>query len=163
MVILGIDPGTTRIGYAVVKKDGSFFRLETSGLIKHPSSPLLFEQELRTLITSHKPQAATIEKLFFAKNQKTALAVSEMRGVIKFLIQKHDIPVMEPTPLEVKQLITGYGRAEKGQLFRLVTKLLKLTHTPKYDDESDAIAIALCGALLYPSFFRNKAIPHKNA
>ncbi|MEK7498744.1 MAG: crossover junction endodeoxyribonuclease RuvC, partial [Patescibacteria group bacterium] len=113
MVILGIDPGTTRIGFGVVEKQGSNFRACVSGLFASPSDPLLFEKELLTLLKKHKPDAVAIEKVFFGKNQKTALAVSEMRGVIKFIIQKQNILILEYTPLEIKQSITGYGRAEK--------------------------------------------------
>ncbi len=161
MIILGIDPGTVRIGYALVEKEGSHFSAQLSGIFRHPRNPLLFEQELETLIKEYSPVVAVIEKLFFAKNQKTALAVTEMRGIIKFIIQKHNIPILEPTPLEVKQHITGYGRAEKKQLEKLTLKILNITKKPKYDDESDALAIALCGALGYSMYIKTRNLTNK--
>ncbi|MBI5421058.1 MAG: crossover junction endodeoxyribonuclease RuvC [Parcubacteria group bacterium] len=156
MIILGIDPGTTRIGFGVVEKQGSTFHALASGLFKSPANPLLFEKELLTLLKKHKPDAVSIEKVFFGKNQKTALAVSEMRGVIKFIIQKQNILILEYTPLEIKQSITGYGRAEKQQLEKLTLKILNVSKKPKYDDESDALAIALSGALSYPMYIKTR-------
>ncbi|MDE1970782.1 MAG: crossover junction endodeoxyribonuclease RuvC [Patescibacteria group bacterium] len=156
MTILGIDPGTTRIGFGIVHKEGSAFRASASGLFEYPQDSHRFEKEFTSLIATHKPEAAAIEKIFFAKNQKTALEVTEMRGVIKFLIQKQNIPILEFTPLEVKQYITGYGRADKKQLETMTLKVLALAKKPKYDDESDALAIALCGALAYPMHKKTK-------
>ena len=158
LTVLGIDPGTTRIGFGVVEKEGSSFRVRASGIFEHPQNPRRFEDEFLSLLATHAPHAAAIEKIFFTKNQKTALAVTEMRGVMKFLIQKADIPVLEFNPLEVKQYITGYGKAEKRQLEAMVMRILNIPTKARHDDESDAIAIALCGALAYPMYTKTRNI-----
>lgn len=148
MTTLGIDPGTTRIGYGVIKQDKNHFACVDYGILKVGRDKLTgfkeASQELEKLIEKHKPDQAGIEKLFFFKNQKTIMAVSEMRGVLLFTLAKNNIPVQEFTPLQVKQNVSAYGRAEKGQMQRIVQLLLGLKGPIKPDDAADALAIAIC-------------------
>jgi len=102
------------------------------------------EKNLAALIKKHKPSMAGIEKLFFFKNQKTVMSVSEMRGVILLTLARHGLPVQEFTPLEVKRNVSAYGRAEKDQVERMVKALLKIRNLPGPDDAVDALAIAIC-------------------
>jgi len=104
------------------------------------------EQELSKLIKKHKPNCAGIEKLFFFKNQKTVMAVSEMRGVLLLTLAKHGVPIQEFTPLQVKQNVSAYGRAQKDQMQRIVQLLLNLKEPIRPDDAADALAIAICCA-----------------
>ena len=104
------------------------------------------EQELSKLIKKYKPNCAGIEKLFFFKNQKTVMAVSEMRGVLLLTLAKHGVPIQEFTPLQVKQNVSAYGRAQKDQMQRIVQLLLNLKEPIRPDDAADALAIAICCA-----------------
>ncbi len=148
MVTLGIDPGTTRIGYGVVRQDKNCLVCVDYGILKVGSDKLIgFKEaslELKKLITKHKPDQAGIEKLFFFKNQKTVMAVSEMRGVLLLTLAENNIPIQEFTPLQVKQNVSAYGRAEKVQMQRMVQLLLGLKEPIKQDDAADALAIAIC-------------------
>lgn len=150
MVTLGIDPGTTRIGYGVIDQDKNRLTCLDYGILKVGSDkPTGFKdavKELEKLIKKHKPDQAGIEKLFFFKNQKTIMAVSEMRGVLLFTLAKNNIPVQEFTPLQVKQSVSAYGRAEKSQIQRVAQLLLGLKEPIKPDDAADALAIAICCA-----------------
>ncbi len=145
-IILGIDPGTTRIGYGVIEKDGPNLKhLEYGCLNINTASRLLStREELFKLIKKYNPTRAGVERIFFAKNVKTVMAVSEARGVIMLCLQEKGILINELTPLEVKQWITGYGQANKEQIQRMVKLLLKLEVIPKPDDAADALAIAIC-------------------
>ncbi len=145
-IILGIDPGTTRIGYGVIEKDGYNLKYLECGCLKiNAASRLLStKEELFKLIKKYKPTRAAIEKIFFFKNAKTVISVSEARGVIMLCFQEKGIPINELTPLEVKQWISGYGRANKDQIQKMVKLLLKLETEPKPDDAADALAIAIC-------------------
>ena len=150
MVTLGIDPGTTKIGYGVVKQDGNHLESIDYGILKVGNDKLIgfkeASKELEKLIKKHKPNQVGIEKLFFFKNQKTIMAVSEMRGVLLFTLAKNNVPVQEFTPLQVKQSVSAYGRAEKSQMQRIVQLLLGLKEPIKPDDAADALAIAICCA-----------------
>lgn len=150
MITLGIDPGTTRIGYGVIDQDKNRLTCLDYGILKVGSDKLTgFKdavKELEKLIKKHKPDQAGIEKLFFFKNQKTIMAVSEMRGVLLFTLAKNNIPVQEFTPLQVKQSVSAYGRAEKSQIQRVAQLLLGLKEPIKPDDAADALAIAICCA-----------------
>ena len=158
MIILGIDPGTTRIGYAVIeKKDSDNLNLLTCGCLESKNK----EQKDRLkeisdlildLILKYRPEVLAIEKLFFTKNAKTALAVAEARGVIINSANSLTLNVREFTPLEVKVAITGYGKAEKDQVRKMVCRILKLEKIPKLDDTSDALAIALTACYTNPKF-----------
>ena len=148
MVTLGIDPGTTRIGYGVVRQDKNCLVCIDYGILKVGSDKLTgfkeASRELKKLIIKHKPDQAGIEKLFFFKNQKTVMAVSEMRGVLLLTLAENNIPIQEFTPLQVKQSVSAYGRAEKAQIQRIVQLLLSLKEPVKPDDAADALAIAIC-------------------
>ena len=150
MITLGIDPGTTRIGYGVIREDNNKIECLDYGILKASSDKLTgfkdVAQELDKLIKKHKPDQAGIEKLFFFKNQKTVMAVSEMRGVLLLTLAEKNIPIQEFTPLQVKQNVSAYGRAQKAQMQRIVQLLLKLEKPIKPDDAADALAIAICCA-----------------
>lgn len=147
---MGIDPGTTKIGYGIVSQDKNHLTCLDYGILKVSSDKLTgfrdAVKELKKLINKHKPDQAGIEKLFFFKNQKTIMNVSEMRGVLLFALTSHGIPIQEFTPLQVKQNISAYGRAPKGQMQRMVQLLLKLENPIRPDDAADALAIAICCA-----------------
>lgn len=149
MIVLGIDPGTTRCGYGVIELIGSKLRAIDYGLLKlkkeeSPALNLLFLQRaLAEVIAQHKPDLMGVEKLFFNKNVTTALSVGQARGVILFCGADAGIPIIELTPQAVKIALTGYGRADKQQVGRMVKILLSLKEVPKPDDISDALAVAI--------------------
>ena len=148
MITIGIDPGTTRIGYGVVSQNGNRLSCVDYGILKVGRDKLTglkdAEKELEKLIRKHKPDQVGIEKLFFFKNQKTIMSVSEMRGVLLLTLAKHNTSIQEFTPLQVKQSVSAYGRAEKGQMQRIVQLLLGLKEPIRPDDAADALAIAIC-------------------
>lgn len=150
MITLGIDPGTTKIGYGVVSNERNRLVCLDYGILKVDSDKLVgfkdAAKELEKLIKKYRPDQASIEKLFFFKNQKTVMAVSEMRGVLLLTLAKNNIPTQEFTPLQVKQNVSAYGRAEKTQIQRMVQLLLKLKDPINPDDAADALAIAICCA-----------------
>lgn len=151
MIILGIDPGSTLIGYGVVKFENSQFSCLEYGAIRSSGLDALTRFKMTTdkiteLVNKHKPDRAGVEKLFFFNNQRTAMAVSEMRGVIMNSIAGHGIKTFEFTPLQVKQFITGYGKADKKQVQQMAKMLLRLKEEIKPDDAADALAIAMCCA-----------------
>ncbi|MDO8443745.1 MAG: crossover junction endodeoxyribonuclease RuvC [Candidatus Azambacteria bacterium] len=162
MIILGIDPGTTRIGYAVIeKKDSDNLILMTCGCLE----PKVKGQKERLgeiskfvsdLIVKYHPEILAIEKIFFTKNVKTALDVSEARGVIFNNANNANLKIFDFTPLEVKLAVTGYGRAEKEQVRQMVCRILNIEKKPKLDDTSDALAIALTACYTSPKLFINK-------
>ncbi|MEK7076477.1 MAG: crossover junction endodeoxyribonuclease RuvC [Patescibacteria group bacterium] len=150
MVILGIDPGTTQIGFGIIKNEGNNFEALAYGIIKNSGKDRLFDykstaKELSKLITKYKPGIAVVEKLFFFKNQKTVMSVGEMRGVIMLTLANHNLNVLEFTPMQVKQAISGYGGADKNQVQRMVCLILGIKKEIKPDDAADALAIAICG------------------
>lgn len=150
MRILGIDPGLAIVGYSVIDiiKDKNI--LISSGSIqtnkdKTDSERLLeIETDMQTIIENFQPDFASIEKLFYFKNQKTIIPVAEARGVILSVLQKNKIKIQEFTPIEVKQIITGYGRATKDEVAKIVQMSIEYKKLPKLDDTLDSIAIALC-------------------
>ena len=152
MIILGIDPGTTRIGFGIIKKEGSKLLPLHYGLLSlPPPSPgnrfiKNVVNELTKLIRTYKPDVAAVEKLFFFKNQKTIISVSEMRGVILTSLTLSDIPIYEFTPLQVKQSVSSYGRADKKQVELMVRLILSLEDKIEPDDAADGLAIAICCA-----------------
>lgn len=151
MKILGIDPGYDRLGVAIVEKDRGGEKLIYSNCLisdkkANFAERLLFlGNKLEEIIKKHRPETLALEKLFFAKNQKTAMAVAEARGMINYLAAKHGLAVQEIAPNSVKLAITGYGAASKAQIITMLPKLIKLGKRPDFDDEYDAIAIALTG------------------
>lgn len=151
MIILGIDPGTTRIGFGVIASDGSHLRARAYGIIANPGKNRATDlattaQQLQTLIRRHKPGWAAIEKLFFAANRTTGMAVSEMRGAILLTLAQNSIPVREFTPQQVKQAVSGYGRAQKNQVETMVRMILGIRQPIRPDDAADALAIAICAS-----------------
>ncbi|MDP4001703.1 MAG: crossover junction endodeoxyribonuclease RuvC [bacterium] len=151
MISLGIDPGTTRIGYGIIQSDRNKISCIAYGILATSSKDKLInfkeaEKQLSVIINKYKPDVAGVEKLFFFKNQKTIMAVSEMRGVIMLTLAKHNLPIHEFTPLQVKQNISAYGRADKNQVQRMVQMLLGVKEPIKPDDAVDALAIAICSA-----------------
>lgn len=150
MRILGIDPGMAIVGYGLVKFYNDEYELETSGSIQTSKnlsdSERLLEiyNDLSTIVDKYKPDCAAIEKLYFFKNQKTIIPVAEARGVILTVLQKYGIKSYEYTPIEVKQVLTGYGRASKKEVEQMVKYNLSSDVLPKLDDTVDAVAIAIC-------------------
>lgn len=149
-VILGLDPGVARLGYGVIESDGRRDRCVTYGVLTTPTGELgprlvMLRDELRTLITTHRPDRIVVEQLFFSKNVKTATAVGEARGVILLACADSGVLTIEVSPQAVKQAVAGYGAADKQQVQRMVQTLLKLDAIPQPDDAADALAVALCG------------------
>ena len=150
MRILGLDPGLAIVGYSILDTVNGEIILNASGSIQtdknKSDSSRLFEiqNDLQTVIDKYKPQTASIEKLFYFKNQKTVIPVAQARGVILAVLEKNGIPIYEYTPIEVKQMITGYGRASKDEVAKMVQISVKYETMPKLDDTVDSIAIALC-------------------
>jgi crossover junction endodeoxyribonuclease RuvC len=153
MRILGIDPGTAIMGWGIVendKKQKNKIRLVDFGVIR--TSPGLdmpirlkdLYDGLVGVVKKYEPNACSIEDLFFFKNQKTVIKVGQARGVAILSAVNFDIPVFDYTPLQVKQAVTGYGRAEKDQVQKMVKLILGLSEIPKPDDAADALAVAIC-------------------
>ena len=151
MIYLGIDPGTHRIGYGVIRVESQRMVPLGYGVIENTGDDRSahmthVEHELARLIAEHQPVAVGVEKLFFATNRKTAMSVSEMKGVILASLNRHSIPIHEFTPLQVKQAVCGYGKASKDQVQRMVRMILSIKETIRPDDAADGLAIALCCA-----------------
>ena len=152
MVILGIDPGLAIVGWGVIDYQGAKFRTIAYGSIQTPPSMTTEERlsaifdGMNELIAKYKPEAVAVEELFFTNNVTTGIRVAEARGVILLSAQRAGIAVREYTPMQVKQAVTGYGRADKRQVITMVTMLLGLPKPPKPDDTADALAIAVCDA-----------------
>lgn len=149
MIIVGIDPGLAQVGYGAVKKNKGEIKCLDYGCIKtspddSPEDRLnqIFNQT-NQLIKKYKPDILVVEKLFFFKNLKTAIPVSQAKGVILLAAAKKKIPVYEFTPLEVKMNIVGYGRAEKAQMQKMIKAILNLQKIPKPDDAADALGLAI--------------------
>lgn len=149
--IIGIDPGTARVGWGIIDYNGStetalvYGCIETTTGTDSEKRLQQIRNELVDILQEWKPTNAVIERLFFTKNHKTAMAVSESRGVILLTLADHAIPFIERTPLQVKQSIAGNGNADKKDIQRMVTQLLKLDKIPQPDDAADGLALALCG------------------
>ena len=152
MRILGIDPGIATIGFGVVDTERNRQRLVQCGVISTPAHTSLssrLEQiydDMGELLTQFRPDAVSIEELFFNTNITTGIAVAHGRGVILLACRKAGVAVFEYTPLQVKQAVAGYGRAEKKQVMEMVRRLCNLQSPPKPDDAADAVALALCHA-----------------
>ena len=150
MRILGIDPGYAIVGCGIIEYDGRTFRtieygaVTTSADLEFSERLLVIYNQICELIEIYKPEAMAIEKLFYNTNAKTVIDVSQARGVIMLAAQKNGVPAFEYTPLQVKQAVVGYGRAEKNQVISMVTTMLGLSKPPKPDDTADAIALAIC-------------------
>ncbi|MFC1656800.1 crossover junction endodeoxyribonuclease RuvC [Patescibacteria group bacterium] len=152
MKILGIDPGTARLGWGVLEYQNNEFKVWGYDCIQTHSNQTdavrlyYISQELQRIIKKFKPQVIAIEELFFSKNIKTAISVAQARGVILSTACKYDLEIKEYKPTEVKQAITGVGNASKEQVQKMVQIVLNLKHAPKLDDTADALACAIAGA-----------------
>lgn len=152
MIILGIDPGIAIVGYGVIEYVGNSYKTIEYGCITtdpkydFPQRLKIIYDEMIDIIDTYKPEDMAIEELFFNKNTKTALKVGHARGVIVLAAVNSGLSIYEYTPLQIKQGIVGYGRAEKQQIQEMVKMLLNLKKIPKPDDAADALAVALCHA-----------------
>ncbi len=152
VIIIGIDPGYAIVGIGVIEYTGNKFRpLEYNAITTHASMATSLRlrkiyEEINFYLDKYKPDAVAIEELFFNTNAKTAIAVAQARGVLVVSVTNRDIPIYEYTPLQIKQAVTGYGRADKGQIQQMVKMLLNLNAIPKPDDAADALAVAICHA-----------------
>ena len=152
MVILGIDPGYAIVGWGVIEYEHSRFRVLGYGAIT-TNADTPFPQRLESIYNDmcyvfekYNPSVMSMEKLFYNSNQKTVIDVAQARGVITLCAQMHNKEIFEYTPLQVKQSVTGYGRAEKKQVMEMTRSILGLASVPKPDDTADALALAICHA-----------------
>lgn len=161
MIILGIDPGIATVGWGVVKCEKGSFRYIDCGTITTPSGMRVERRlyfihlALTDIIKRFTPDEISIEELFFNTNQKTAINVAQARGVILLTAEENRLPLFEYTPLQVKQAMVGYGRAEKKQVMEMTRVFLHLDSVPKPDDAADALALAICHGHTRNSKIRN--------
>ncbi len=152
MIILGIDPGIGRCGWGVIEVQNSKLKMQDCGCIETSSKKSVqdrlreIHEQVLEIIKTYQPDALSIEELFFNTNAKTAFVVGEARGVILLAAAEHNLNISIYTPLQVKMALTGYGRAEKAQIGKMVKVLLSLKQVPKPDDTADALAIAITHA-----------------
>lgn len=150
MIILGIDPGYAIVGFGVLEyKNNHFSVIDYGAITTDAGTPFnrrleYIYDELTELLKKYHPDAMSIEKLFYNSNAKTVIDVSQARGVIMLAAQKCGVPAFEYTPLQVKQSVVGYGRAEKKQVQEMIKRILFLEKVPKPDDTADALAMAIC-------------------
>lgn len=160
MRILGIDPGTARIGYGIIDLEDDDYTIVDCGCITTKAGKALeirlmeIADDIEHLIETHKPDVAAVEELFFSKNTTTALAVAHARGVIIEKIKRHDIPLHSYNPMRIKQALCSSGKADKHQMQKMTQMLLELSSVPTPDDTADALAIALC----HGNTHRNKSL-----
>jgi len=154
MIILGLDPGLAVTGFGVVRKskDKKFSVIDYGCILTNKGLPAgdrlkKIHNELNKLIKKHKPDLVSIENVYFFKNLKTVMPVSQAKGVMLLAAAQRNIPIYEVTPLQVKMAIVGYGRADKKQIQRMVAILLNLEKPIKSDDAADALGVAICGGL----------------
>ncbi len=166
MRILGIDPGFAIVGWGIIEYSGSRFRVIAYGSIETPAKTRMEERlatiygDLSEIIDKYRPDEMAIEELFFNTNITTGIRVAQARGVLLLCAEQKGVKVFEYTPLQVKQAVVGYGRAEKKQVITMVTSFLGLREPPKPDDTADALAIAVChahsGTSRLASFYNQK-------
>jgi crossover junction endodeoxyribonuclease RuvC len=156
MIIIGIDPGIATTGYGIVQRDkrGSFVCLdygviETKKEISTPKRLYSLYSDLSFLIKKYSPDFLSVENIYFFKNTKSVIAVSQAKGVIMLTAEKLKTPVYEFTPLQIKMTITGYGKADKNQVQEMIKMTLNLKEIPKPDDAADAIGVAICGIIRF--------------
>lgn len=164
MIIFGIDPGYAIIGYGIINFEKSVYfpkdygAIYTTSDINFPSRLELIFDRICELIKVHHPDYMAIEKLYFQNNHKTAISVAEARGVILLAGKKFNVEIFEYTPLQIKNAVTGYGKASKIQVMNMTKLLLRLDTVPKPDDVADALAIAICHANSQGAQYINKNI-----
>ena len=152
MVVLGIDPGYAIVGWGVIEYSHSRFKVLGYGAITteaqtpFPERLQIIYNDMCYLFTKYKPEVMSMEKLFYNSNQKTVIDVAQARGVITLAAQMNNKDIFEYTPLQVKQSVTGYGRADKKQVMEMTRSILNLPEVPKPDDTADALAMAICHA-----------------
>lgn len=152
MRIIGIDPGYAIMGYGILDYNGNKFKTVTYGSIETPAGIPMPERlnmlytELDRIISEYRPEEASIEELFFNNNAKTAIMVGEARGIALLACERNGVEIHEYTPLQIKQSLVGFGRAEKKQVQTMVKMILNLKEVPKPDDTADAVAAAICHA-----------------
>ncbi|MDY5940032.1 MAG: crossover junction endodeoxyribonuclease RuvC [Eubacteriales bacterium] len=152
MIILGLDPGLAIVGWGVLESARRGFRVLGYGSVTTPANTPTEERlatiysDMNELFMRFRPDAVSVEELFFSKNITTGIRVAEARGVLLLSAQQHCVPVFEYSPPQVKQAVVGYGNAEKRQVISMVTSLLSLKAPPKPDDTADALALAICHA-----------------
>ncbi len=151
MLVIGIDPGTAVTGYGLIHEDenGNLELVDYGVIVTSSDQPMNLRlldlyQRLKEVLLLHHPDSGAVEKLFFARNVRTALTVGQARGVVLLALAEMGIPLGEYTPLEVKQAVAGYGGADKNQVQQMVRALLGLAEVPQPDDAADALAIAIC-------------------
>ncbi len=155
MIILGIDPGTAITGYGVIEVVGNRYYNICYGTILTASNQKLpirlknIFDDLNGIIKEYRPDHMAVEQVYFSKNTKTALSVGHARGVVLLSGIQNNLTLAEYTPLQVKQSVVGYGRADKYQIQKMVATVLNLGHIPKPDDAADALAVAICHAQSY--------------
>ncbi len=160
MRILGIDPGYGIVGWGLIDVDTSTKVLDygvvsTPKELSLPDRLMVISSSIQSLIKSYKPDVMAIEELFYFKNQTTVIPVAEARGVILLSAKMCELPIFEYTPLQIKQALTGVGRAEKAQVQYMVKTILGLASIPKPDDAADALAVAICHSQINPKLNRN--------
>ena len=152
MLILGIDPGYAIIGWGLIRFErGKYIPVDFGAITTEAGTPFnrrleMIYDQLNELLDTHHPDVVAVEKLYFQTNAKTAIDVAQARGVTMLALQKHNVPVYEYTPLQVKSAVTGFGQAQKPQVMEMTKRLLRLKAVPKPDDTADALAIAICHA-----------------
>ncbi len=152
-IILGIDPGIADTGFGVITVDEvnkieclEYGSIKTSSKLELPERLLILFEELEKIIKKYKPEIVSVEELFFNKNVSTALIVGQARGVVLLTAVKNGLPTKHYTPLQVKQAVSAYGKADKIQVQKMVKLLLNLKEIPKPDDAADALAVAICAS-----------------
>ncbi len=164
MRILGIDPGYAIVGYGIVEYDNFRFKTIAYGAITTASDKTFYDRisdiydDINTIINNYKPDCLAIEKIYFNTNTTTAINVAQARGVITLAANQSNLKISEYTPLQVKQSITGYGKAEKHQVMEMVKNILQLNAVPKPDDTADALALAICHGHCCGSILKEKKL-----
>ncbi len=157
MRVIGIDPGYAIVGFGVLEYKGNKFNPLNYGVIKTDSHTDFSDRieeiydDLTQILNATKPEYMAIESLFFTTNQKTAMAVAQARGIILLAAKKANVPVFEYTPMQIKQSVSGYGKATKKQVQEMTRRILNLETIPKPDDAADALAIAVCHSYSFNS------------
>ncbi len=155
MLILGVDPGTATTGFGIIEVKGNKYHsikhgtILTEASMEMPSRLSIINRSLDKIISEYKPEHMAVEQLYFSKNTRTALTVGQARGVILLTGIQRNLHIGEYTPLQVKQAVAGYGRADKQQIQKMVATVLGLSDIPKPDDAADALAVAICHAHSY--------------
>ena len=155
MIIIGIDPGFAITGYGIIEKTGNKNKIIACGVITTCKSEIFCNRlkinhdRLDEIIKKYKPDIFSIEELFFAQNTKTAINVAQSRGVLILTAIENNLKIFEYTPLQIKQALVGYGRADKNQMQQMTKRILNLKEIPKPDDAADALAVALTCSMSY--------------